>query len=184
MQAGAVLSPGASIGRLTVGGIALGGTTLMELNKTNSLGNDSVLSTGTLSYGGTLVVTNVGPALAVGDTFGLFSPAGSGNFDNVILPVLQGGLGWTNNLASNGTISVIQVVNPSRTNITIQVSGGNMTLSWPADHIGWVLQSQTNTATTGLSINWVNVVGSESTNQWVVPIDSSKGSVFHRLVLP
>jgi len=164
--------------------VTLGGTTLIELNKTNVLGNDSVLSTGSLAYGGTLVVTNVGPALAAGNTFGLFSPAGSGNFDNVILPVLHGGLGWTNNLASNGSISVVQAFNPNPTNITMQVSGGNLTLGWPADHTGWVLQSQTNAANTGLSTNWVNVTGSESVNQWVAPIDSSNGSVFFRLVLP
>jgi len=129
-------------------------------------------------------VTNVGPALAAGDTFGLFTPAGSGNFDNVVLPVLHGGLGWTNNLASNGSISVVQAFNPSRTNITVQVNAGTMTLGWPADHIGWVLQSQTNAAGTGLSTNWVNLAGSESVNTWPVPIDSSNGSVFYRLVLP
>ena len=66
-------------------------------------------------------------------------------------------------------------------NITMQVSGGNLTLSWPADHTGWVLQSQTNSLT---GTNWVNVTGSESTNQWVMPIDPSNGSVFFRLVLP
>jgi autotransporter-associated beta strand protein len=181
VQSGGILSPGASIGKLTVEGLTLGGTTRMELNKSNSLTNDSVVSNGALNYGGTLVVTNVGPALSAGDSFVLFSPVGSGNFDNVVLPVLHGGLGWTNNLASNGSISVIQAFNPGRTNITMNANGGNLTLSWPADRTGWVLQSQTNSLT---GTNWVSVPGSESTNQWVMPIDSSNGSVFFRLVLP
>ena len=85
------------------------------------------------------------------------------------------------NLASSGSISVVQAFSPTRTNITTKASGGNLTLSWPTDHTGWVLQSQTNTLT---GTNWVNVTGSESTNQWVTPIDSSVGSVFFRLVLP
>ncbi|MEY2429754.1 MAG: hypothetical protein QOJ40_2639 [Verrucomicrobiota bacterium] len=181
VQSGGVLSPGASIGTLTVGGLTLGGTTVMELNKSNSLTNDSVVSTGALNYGGALVVTNAGPALSAGDNFVLFSPAGSGNFDNVVLPVLHGGLGWVNDLTSSGSISVVQAFNPNPTNITMQVSGGNLTLSWPADHTGWVLQSQMNSLT---GTNWVNVTGSESTDQWVMPIDPSNGSVFFRLVLP
>ncbi len=182
VQPGGILSPGASIGKLTVGGLTLGGTTKMELNKSNSpLTNDLVASTGTLNYGGTLVVTNVGPALSVGDNFVLFSPAGSGNFADVVLPVLHGGLGWVNHLASSGSISVVQAFNPNPTNITMQVSGGYLTLSWPADHTGWVLQSQTNTLT---GANWVNVTGSESTDQWVMPIDPSNRSVFFRLILP
>ena len=182
VQSGGVLSPGASTGTLTIGGaLTLGGTTLMELNKSSSPTNDSVVASGALTYGGTLVVTNIGPALSAGDSFVLFTPAGSGNFDNVVLPVLHGGLGWVNNLSSSGSISVVQAFNPTPTNITMQVSGGNLTLSWPADHTGWVLQSQTNTLT---AANWVNMAGSASVNQWVVPIDSSNGSVFFRLVLP
>jgi len=143
-----------------------------------------VAVSGTLTYGGTLIVTNTGPGLSVGDNFVLFSPAGSGNFGNVVLPVLHGGLGWMNNLTSSGSISVVQAFNPNPTNITTHVSGGNLTLTWPADHTGWVLQSQTNAPNTGLTTNWVNVAGSESVDQWVVPVDPSNGSVFYRLVLP
>src|SRR5438552_15167436 len=47
VQSGAVLSPGASTGRLTIGGaLTLGGTTLMELNKSSSPTNDSVAVSG------------------------------------------------------------------------------------------------------------------------------------------
>jgi autotransporter-associated beta strand protein len=184
VQSGGVLSPGASIGKLTVGGLTLGGTAVMELDKSNSLTNDSVASTAALNYGGTLVVTNVGPALSAGDNFVLFSPVGSGNFDNVVLPALPGGLAWVNNLTTSGSVSVGPAFSSTRTNITLQVSGGNLTLSWPADHTGWLLQSQTNSVGTGLSTNWVNVPGSESVNQWVTPIDPANPSVFYRLALP
>src|SRR5258705_13613360 len=156
----------------------------MELNKPRLPTNGSVAVSGVITYGGTLVVTNIGPALSVGDNFVLFSPAGSGSFDNVVLPVLHSGLGWVNHLTSSGSISVVQAFNPTPTNITMQVSGGNLTLSWPADHTGWVLQSQTNSVGTGLTTNWVNVPGSESDNQWVAPIDPGNGSVFYRLAFP
>ena len=44
-------------------------------------------------------------------------------------------------------------------NITVQVSRGNLTMSWTADRTGWVLQSQINTL---MGPNWVNLTGSEA----------------------
>jgi hypothetical protein len=169
---------------LHVGTLALGGTTVMELNKSSSPSNDLVVATGTLTYGGTLIVTNLGPAMSAGDRFTLFSPVGNGSFDNVVLPVLSGGLGWTNNVTVDGSVSVVQVINPNPINITTQVSGGNLTLGWPADHTGWQLQVQTNSANVGLSTNWTAVAGSTVTNQWIVPINPANAAVFYRLALP
>jgi hypothetical protein len=84
----------------------------------------------------------------------------------------------------DGSVSVVQVVNPNPTNITTQVSGGNLTLSWPADHTGWQLQALTNALNVGLSTNWSVVAGSAATNQWVIPINNTNGCVFYRLTLP
>jgi hypothetical protein len=52
-----------------------------------------------------------------------------------------------------------------------------MTLSWPADHIGWYLQSQTNNLA---GTNWVTIPGSVTTNLMIFPIGSS--NVFFRMV--
>ena len=181
VQSGGILAPGYGIGTLTVGNLTLGGNTLMEINKSLSPSNDLVAASGTLVYGGTLTVTNIGPNISLGDRFVLFNTVGSGNFDNVELPALHGGLGWVNNLTVDGSISVIQAFNPHPTNITFQASGGNLTLNWPADHTGWQLQVQTNNLA---GTNWSNVSGSSSVNQWVVPIDPANAAVFYRLVLP
>ena len=61
---------------------------------------------------------------------------------------------------------------------------GNLQISWPADHTGWQLQSQTNNLTSGLGTNWINVPGSDQTNQMTVPLNSTNGAVFFRLVRP
>jgi hypothetical protein len=61
---------------------------------------------------------------------------------------------------------------------------GQLQFSWPADHTGWQLQSQTNNLTSGLGTNWINVPGSDQTNQLTVPLNSTNGSVFFRLVRP
>ena len=67
------------------------------------------------------------------------------------------------------------------------VSGGTLTLSWPADHIGWRLQSQTNALDIGLnpaSAAWSDVAGSTSVNSVNVTVDPSKGTVFYRMIYP
>jgi hypothetical protein len=75
-------------------------------------------------------------------------------------------------------------VNVSRTNIVFAVTNNQLTLSWPADHTGWQLQAQTNLISVGINTNWVNVSGSASTNQVVIPINLTNGCVFYRLVYP
>jgi len=64
------------------------------------------------------------------------------------------------------------------TNITASVSGNTLTIAWPADHIGWILQAQTN----GLSsTNWFDLPGSDAVNAVVIPINPANTSVFYRL---
>ncbi|MEY2429046.1 MAG: hypothetical protein QOJ40_1931 [Verrucomicrobiota bacterium] len=66
------------------------------------------------------------------------------------------------------------------TNIVSSASATQLTLSWPADHTGWRLQAQTN----GLSSNWFDVANSKATNQVIIPIGQTNGSVFYRLIYP
>jgi hypothetical protein len=70
------------------------------------------------------------------------------------------------------------------TNIFFSTSGGMLTLSWPADHTGWKLQSQTNGLGRGLGTNWSDVTGSTLTNSLSLPLNSTNGSVFYRLAYP
>ena len=63
-------------------------------------------------------------------------------------------------------------------------AAGQLQICWPADHTGWQLQSQTNNLTSGLGTNWVNLPVLMQTNQMTVPLNSTNGSVFFRLVRP
>lgn len=63
-------------------------------------------------------------------------------------------------------------------------SGNQLQLAWPATHLGWQLEMQTNSLTQGLGTNWVTVPNSEATNQWTVPVNAANGSAFFRLVSP
>lgn len=71
--------------------------------------------------------------------------------------------------------------NTSPTNIAVSSSNGQLTFSWPADHTGWQLQSNS----VGLETTnaWFPVSGSTSTNQITITPDPSRTNVFYRLFL-
>jgi autotransporter-associated beta strand protein len=188
VQSGGTLAPGAGIGTLTLAvPPALGGVTVMEINRASSQTADQlILTSGDLTYGGTLTVTNMGPVLQAGDSFQLFSSsAGSlaGAFAVTNLPSLNPDLGWNFNSAS-GLLTVIQTAATNPTNISFTIENGSISLSWPSDHTGWRLQVQTNNLTTGLGANWFDVAGSSQTNSVSIPVDQAQGSVFYRLIYP
>jgi hypothetical protein len=80
------------------------------------------------------------------------------------------------------TPTFVTATNP--TNLLFQVTGNNLTLNWPADHMGWQLQVQTNSTAQGLGTNWFNIADSSTTNQITIPINPSNGCVFYRLIYP
>src|ERR1035437_2547420 len=63
------------------------------------------------------------------------------------------------------------------TNITASVNGKTLTIAWPDDHIGWILQAQTNGLSTG---QWFDLPGSDAVNAVVIPINPANTSVFYR----
>ena len=87
-------------------------------------------------------------------------------------------------ISGPGSLRVAVAVPTTPTNITTTVSGGNLILSWPASYIGWRLQVQTNSLTTGLGANWVDVPNSSSVNAVTNAINAANGSVFYRMVYP
>ena len=191
VQTGGTLAPGNNaIGALTFSNsLSLAGQTVLELSKSgSSLTNDLLTVKGFMTRGGSLTVTNVGATpLAVGDRFTLFNATNAtGSFSSTALPPLAPGLAWTNRLAVNGSIQVIQSVNLAATNLTALVTGGtNLSLSWPADHTGWRLLTQTNHLGSGVSANtndWMTVAGSSATNRVSLPVDATTPAEYYRLV--
>ena len=181
------VAPGGPIGTLALSNNLLfqaGSTAALEVRADGAC--DQIVCGGTITYGGTLLVTNLAGPLTTNNAFKLFTATGySGVFANVT-PAPGAGLLWnTNTLAVDGTLRIITGVSLTPTNITAAVVGGNtLQLSWPADHKGWSLQAQTNSAALGLSTNWFRVPNSSTVNQMSFPIDPANPSVFFRLVYP
>jgi hypothetical protein len=160
---------------------AAGSTNRVLVNQTGGT-HDLVTGLTSVTYNGTLFATNLAGALAAGDNFQIFSIAGTGNF-TTIAGSPGPGLGWSFNPA-NGQLSVVQTVATNPTNILFSVSGGNLNLSWPADHLGWSLQVQTNSLAQGLGANWVTVPNSSAVNSTNFAINPTNGTVFYRLKYP
>ena len=194
---GGTLAPGipargaltVAIGTLTAGNTTVGGTVLMKIDRGAAPTSDKLTAPSiAINPGAILTVSNIGSTnLVAGDTFTLFSAPISGSFSVTTLPPLpSSGLYWTNKLSVDGTVAVAATVtvNTNPTNITATVSGNTLTLSWPADHLGWHLQVQTNPLTSGLGTNWFTIPGSDTVVSTNIIINPADGSVFYRMIYP
>jgi autotransporter-associated beta strand protein len=193
VQSGGTLAPGTNnaVGALTINNnLTLAGNLFIKVDKSLATSNSSVAVSGTLNNTGTGMLTmnnlNVAQPFAAGDKFTVFSQPLANGSALTISPANPGaGLAWTNNLALDGSIGVVQSVALNPTNIMFSVSGGTLTLSWPADHLGWHLQMQTNTLAVGLqSTGWVVIPGTDLVTQTNFPISSTNPAVFYRLTYP
>jgi autotransporter-associated beta strand protein len=187
VAAGATLAPGTSIGTLTINNtLQLAGTstTVMEINKTAAT-NDLVTGVTTLTYGGTLVLKNLGGELAVNDTFKLFDATSyNGSFANVVSQTVGQTVTWDlSNLTVDGTVRVASAV-AAQVTLTSVVNGNTIDLSWPVDQLGWRLEVQTNSLAVGLANNWVTVPNSTNVTSVSVPVVPGNPAVFFRLVFP
>jgi autotransporter-associated beta strand protein len=185
---GSIVNPGTGVGELLVtNNIALDGELLLELNRADSPNADQLVSVlGTITYGGTLLVTNTGAALQAGDKFQLF-PAAVTAFAGVTLATTDATgytYTWINNVAANGSVSVLTVTAPINANppvVQVSVSGNTLSLGWPTNQ-GWILQ--TNSVSLTQSNQWFAYPGSASVTNVNLPIIPGKTNVFFRMVHP
>lgn len=184
VQAAGALAPGMGVGALTINNtLNLAGTTVMELDATAGT-NDQVVGVSTLTYGGTLVVTNANGIPAVGTVYKLFQATTyAGSFSSVVSPGMTLD---TSKLAVDGTVTVLSAVasTPVPLQFTASADRKSISVSWPSTHTGWVLQVQTNAPGAGLSSTWYTIPNSGSSTQYTLPVDPAGGSVFMRLAKP
>jgi hypothetical protein len=160
-SSGSTLAPGPSnaLGSLTFGASPTfqhGSTVIFKLDP-GSLANDEIYGLNTVTFGGTLVLSNLnGAPYSAGNTFTLFSASVSqGTFDAIVPATPGAGLKWdTNNLTVNGSIAVVAA--PHFTGSSLLPDGNlQMTFSGPVGHQYTVLAS-TNVA---LSLtNWTPIL--------------------------
>lgn len=87
--------------------------------------------------------------------------------------------------AVTSSIAVLSVMPSSApTNLMYAVVSNQLQFFWPLDHVGWRLESQTNSLGIGLNTNWFTVSGSTNINQISIPIRLTNDSIFFRLAYP
>lgn len=101
------------------------------------------------------------------------------NYFYVVTAVGAGGES-TNSLQANA----VPLPSNQPTNLIWQVTGSLLKLSWPPDHLGWRLQTQTNALGSGLGTNWVTVPNSTNVISTNLAITVTNGCVFFRMIYP
>jgi len=166
--------------------LVLDGSFTLNLTGTNTYtGNTTVnggkleLAVATLATNSTVTVAS-GAVLqldfAVTNQVGSLVLGGASQSPGVYDSSIPGGF-----ITGTGSLQILSTVATYSTNITATVSGSSLIVSWPATHLGWSLQAQTNSLAAGLGTNWVDVTGSASVNSVTNTMDAASGAVFYRL---
>ena len=181
-KSGGTLSPGASIGTLTVSGdlvLEAGSTNTFEVD--GSLATNDVVALGAnVTYGGVLNIQPTG-TFTNGQSFVLFSGAGatSASVFSSLVGSPGGGASFT---FTNGVLTVVGAGPSTPATLTNSFSGGVLSLSWPTGE-GWRLECQTNSLNVGLSNTW-QAAAASSVSSTNITVDTTAPTVFYRLVYP
>jgi len=152
-----VLSPGASVGTLILqSNLTLSGTILLEVDKSLAATNDLVQVGGTLTNVGTSVVTitNLGPALAAGDSFKFFSKPLLNGEAVSFSPATPGvGLAWTNKLAVDGTVGIVStaVVGTPADLVGLTLSAGTLSPAFSSNVLNYSASAAYSNSTVALT---------------------------------
>jgi autotransporter-associated beta strand protein len=184
---GAKLSPGtATIGTLTAGSLVLSNasTTFMKISLDGGATNDAVAGLSSVTYGGSLVVSNVGlTSLAGGGSFKLFNAtSSSGNFSSVT--ILPAGTGSFN--PATGILTIAYTAGPTVNPPT--VSGGNLILTGsggtPGAGYTWLTSTNVANPVATWTTNIQGTFDSFGAFSNAVPISTANPSQFFRLRTP
>ncbi len=179
------LAPGYPVGRVSFSNnLTLAGITLIDINKNaGNLLSDQVMVGERLTLGGQLIVTNLGSALTVGDTFKIFdAKITQGEFDLSLLNPPGDGLSWDfQTLATTGELKVRSGA-PVRLN-SPQLNGNQLEFS-VASTVGMSYVLET-TQQFSDPISWIPVATNIGTGQlyfFSIPLELEKRHQFYRLM--
>jgi fibronectin-binding autotransporter adhesin len=176
----------------TSGGLTSIGTGLLVMSATNTYTGKTIVAGGTLEF----INAGLSSLTSVYVTNGAILQLDFADTNRVSGLVLngasqpQGVYSATTSptfITGTGSLLVGPAFASNPTNITVRaisgVSGGNGSLgiSWPADHLGWILQRDTNSLTTPV---WIDVAGSDTSTSNNVPITPTIPNSFFRLRHP
>jgi hypothetical protein len=168
------------------GSYALAPGTMLRFGLGGASGNGSLTLSGAAAFTGSLSAYLIGYYWpAAGSAFPLINANALGlNLTNLTLPA-PGYIAWQTNFGAMSFSLSVKAQTATNTAVTqlamTPVSSNRLLLQWPGDHTGWKVLVQTNPLAVGLATGWAELTGSALTNQFIVPLDPTLGSVFYRL---
>ena len=163
-----------------------GSTLYMDVSRNGAaLSSDLIKGStaNTLSFAGTLVITNAGPnLLGVGDTFTIatnFATFSGSLVGSVVSLTPWETVTWSS--PANGQIRVASVVTNTPT-IGAAVNGSILSLAWPINFLGGNLQ--TNAVGLDTPAAWYNYPGSASLTNVNIPISKTLTNLYFRMIHP
>jgi len=161
---------------------------ILTYNNTNGAPQPALNITGSATVGGNAFTVNTANGLPLANgTYVLVQASGaitsSGSYPAVTGTGIGSGSQGAISVAGSQvilTVSTATVLPPA--NITFSRSGSTLTLTWPADHLGYILQS--NSVNLMIPADWFNIPGSSSVTNFPITIQPGQSNVFFRLVSP
>jgi autotransporter-associated beta strand protein len=183
----------ATLGTVTIaantgGGLTKNGGGILTLSGANTYTGNTTINAGTLELVQPTLPLNATVNVAGGVLQLDFTTTNS--VTNLVLSGVSQPLGVYNNASSpsyltgTGSLKVVAPIvyasNP--TNITFTVSGSTINLSWPADHLGWLVQS--NSVNLAVPADWYDLSNTASGTSYGITINPAQTNVFYRLRKP
>lgn len=173
----------------TDGGLAKLGAGTLKLSGANTYNGNTTVSAGTLELTQATIAQDSTVSVSSGAVlkldFTVTNKVGALVLDGVTQsPGIYNSNTTPAYIAGSGSLLVPSAIATNPTNITFSVSGNTLSLSWPEDHLGWILQEQTNDLSSGLGANWVDIAGTESITSTNITVDPAIPAAFYRLRAP
>jgi autotransporter-associated beta strand protein len=174
----------------TSGGLIKQNSGTLNLTGANTYTGNTIINGGTLELAQPTLAENSTVTVASGAVLQLdFSVTNA--ITNLVLNGASQAPGIYNSTTGSPYITGVgslQVVVPvtiatNPTNITFSITGGNtLNLSWPADHLGWLVQS--NSVNLAVPADWYDISNTATGTSYSITINPAKTNVFYRLRKP
>ncbi|MDR3456935.1 MAG: autotransporter-associated beta strand repeat-containing protein [Verrucomicrobiae bacterium] len=175
----------------TSGGLTATGSGTLTLSGANTYTGNTTVNGGTLELGQATLANSSTVTVASGAVLQL-DFAVTNTVTGLVLNGASQPTGVYNHTTTptyiTGTGSLLVGIpiasNPTNITANVNISTHTLALSWPTDHLGWILQQQTNSSSMGLSTNWVDVAGSAGVTATNLTINPAVPTAFYRLRHP